>query len=168
MDYTWTCKCCGRQQTGLPLDFAVPAPDPWFNAPEGERDPRHNRLDADLCVIESKEFYIRGCLQIPLIEHAAPFVWGVWVSVSQANFERVLALWDADASGQEPMFGWLSNNISTYPPTFGLKTNVHLRGGGLRPSIELEPTDHPLAREQRQGISLKRVEEIVSVCMRHD
>jgi hypothetical protein len=44
-----------------------------------------------------------------------------------------------------------------------LKTRVHLRDYGPRPWIELEPTDHPLALEQRNGISIDRVAEIYSV-----
>jgi hypothetical protein len=43
---------------------------------------------------------------------------------------------------------------------------VHLRSGGRRPAIELEPTDHPLAIEQREGISIARVEEIAAQLMR--
>jgi hypothetical protein len=41
-----------------------------------------------------------------------------------------------------------------------LKTMVHLRDNGLRPLVELEPTDHPLAVEQRTGITLECVAEI--------
>jgi len=37
--------------------------------------------------------------------------------------------------------------------TVNLKTMVHARAVGLRPWLELEPTDHPLAVEQRTGIS---------------
>jgi hypothetical protein len=37
-----------------------------------------------------------------------------------------------------------------------LKTNVHTRARGLRPTVELEPTDHPLAVEQREA-SPKRI-----------
>jgi hypothetical protein len=48
-----------------------------------------------------------------------------------------------------------------------LKTNVHLRGGGTRPFIELEPTDHPLSVEQHQGMSLERVEELAAMLLRH-
>jgi hypothetical protein len=44
---------------------------------------------------------------------------------------------------------------------------VHLRGGGIRPFIELEPTDHPLAIEQREGISLERVKELAALLLRH-
>jgi len=63
---------------------------------------------------------------------------------------------------------WLCNNISLYPTTLNLKTHLHLRGGNKRPSIELEPTDHPLAIDQRQGISIKRVEEIATaLSIRH-
>ena len=61
---------------------------------------------------------------------------------------------------EPPKPGLLCNNISEYPPTLNLKTYLHLRGGNLRPSIELELTDHPLAVDQRQGISIERVEEI--------
>ena len=41
-----------------------------------------------------------------------------------------------------------------------LKTQVHLRNGHIRPLSELEPTDHPLAIEQRAGITVQRVVEL--------
>ena len=46
-----------------------------------------------------------------------------------------------------------------------LKTRVHLRDHGERPRIELEPTDHPLAIEQRHGITVDRVAEIYAIMM---
>ena len=46
-----------------------------------------------------------------------------------------------------------------------LKSRVHLRDHGLRPTIELEPTDHPLALEQRNGISVDRVAEIYAIML---
>ncbi len=36
---------------------------------------------------------------------------------------------------------------------------------GQRPLIELEPTDHPLAAEQRAGITLARVQEIAETLL---
>jgi hypothetical protein len=50
--------------------------------------------------------------------------------------------------------------IWLYPDTLNLKTMVHLRDGGIRPFVELEPTEHPLAVEQRTGITHDRVAEI--------
>ena len=59
--------------------------------------------------------------------------------------------------------GELSTTLPLYvPPTLNLKTHVHTRPVGVRPLIELEPTDHPLAVEQREGITTQRVEEIAA------
>ncbi|MCW2319034.1 hypothetical protein M2322_004603 [Rhodoblastus acidophilus] len=68
---------------------------------------------------------------------------------------------------EPPMFGWLCNNAPCYPETLGLKTNVSIRNDGLRPAILLEPTDHPFAVDQRNGISLAKVEELVSALLPH-
>ncbi|MEU3843637.1 DUF2199 domain-containing protein [Streptomyces sp. NPDC028635] len=43
--------------------------------------------------------------------------------------------------------------------TLNLKTHVHTRPIGERPFVGLEPTDRPLAVEQRKGIILDRVRE---------
>jgi hypothetical protein len=167
MKHIWTCGCCGKQFNTLPLDFACKAPDHWFDIPEAERD-RRGKLDSDLCKIDEHVF-VRGCLEIPVLGHDDCFVWGVWVSVSETSFERVLDLWDAPVIENEPpKFGWLCNELSLYPTTLHLKTQVHLRAGGSRPFIELEPTDHPLAIEQRQGIPIQRVEQIwAALSVRH-
>lgn len=55
--------------------------------------------------------------------------------------------------------GWLNVRLP-YPDTFNMKTNLHLRDDGQDPLVELEPTDHPLAVEQRNGITVDRVAEI--------
>jgi hypothetical protein len=47
-----------------------------------------------------------------------------------------------------------------YPDNILLKTRVHTRAVGTRPYVELEPTDHPLSIEQRNGIRRSGVREI--------
>jgi len=64
VDHVWTCRCCGKQYHELPLSFAPYAPDPWFAVPEPEREKRAI-LGSDQCVIDDKQFYILGCLEIP-------------------------------------------------------------------------------------------------------
>lgn len=49
--------------------------------------------------------------------------------------------------------------------TLNLKTHVHTRPVGERPCVELEPTDHPLAVEQRTGITLDRVLKIATAVL---
>ena len=66
--------------------------------------------------------------------------------------------------GQPPYFGWLSTVLPGYEPTtLSLAANVHTQPVGERPLVELEHTDHPLAVEQRTGITLARVQEIAEV-----
>jgi len=70
-------------------------------------------------------------------------------------------LWLDEKRVNEPAyFGWFSNSIPSYPETLHLKTAVHSRNVGLRPYVELEATDHPLALEQRRGITMVRVQHI--------
>ncbi|WP_269317979.1 DUF2199 domain-containing protein [Exiguobacterium sp. KJ 601] len=65
------------------------------------------------------------------------------------------------------MFGWLSTELPIYPDTINLKTNVHMRAVGIRPLIELLPTNHPLAMEQRNGITRLRVDDIFRLVERN-
>jgi hypothetical protein len=162
MDYPWICSCCGKRFNTLPLDVGYSSPDHWLAIPEAERNKR-GKISDDLCIIDEKEFFIRGCLEIPIVGHNEKFVWGVWVSVSKESYGRILELWDAsDLENEPPRFGWLCNDIAPYPSTLNLKTNVRLRSGGIRPLIELQLADHPLVSDQRNGISLKRVQDIVA------
>ncbi|MGW5778962.1 DUF2199 domain-containing protein [Streptomyces sp. NPDC003863] len=45
------------------------------------------------------------------------------------------------------------------------EANVHTRPIGERPLVELEPTDHVLAVEQRAGITMDRVREIAKALL---
>jgi hypothetical protein len=53
------------------------------------------------------------------------------------------------------------------PRPRGRETNVHTQPIGQRPLIELQPTDHPLAVEQRQSITRARVQELAEQLL-HD
>ena len=94
------------------------------------------------------------------------FRWLVWVSVSESNFRQMKELWEQPGRESQPLyFGWLNSLLPGYPSTFNLKVNVHTRPVGERPFVEVEPTDHALAIEQREGISWKeayaRVERLL-------
>jgi len=92
----------------------------------------------------------------------------VWVSLSEASFRQWGASYHSERRAHiGPFFGWLNASLKPYPNTANLKTRVHLRDHGIRPYIELEPTDHPLAVEQRNGISIERVAHIYAQ-MVHD
>jgi hypothetical protein len=149
---------------GIP-GFAWDYPVPYLLIPEEERDSRI-RLSADTCVIDDKWFFVRGCLDIPVRDHEELFSWGVWCSLSQAKFHRYQELFDqVDRPAGESFFGWLCSAIPGYPDTQQLKTMVHVRPWPTRPFVKLEPTDHPLAVEQRNGITMARAREIAERVM---
>ena len=116
MEHTWTCSCCGRSFNSLPMNYAFAVPANWFALSEAERVNTRSKLDANLCVIDRKEYYVRGCLEIPVSDSPEIFVWGVWVSVSEASFRNVLDHWTSPIDPDEPpRFGWLCNWIRGYP-----------------------------------------------------
>ena len=167
MDMDWTCKCCGKQYNSLPLAFALDVPDPWLAVPEGERRLR-GTLTTDRCIIDRKEFCVRGRLEIPVIDRDDYFIWGIWASVSREGYDRISELWNTELREHEPPIpGTLCSDLPIYPRTAGLRCSLHLRNAGRRPSIKLEPADHPLAVEQRNGITLERVKEIAAAVQRH-
>jgi hypothetical protein len=146
--------------------FGPEAPLPWLQIPEAERASR-GELTSDQCVIDDEHFFVLGRIEIPLKDSADIFCWLAWVSLSRENFERTLDLWGTEGRESEPpYFGWLCSSFPGYPETtLNLKTHVHTQPVGERPYIELEATDHLLAVEQREGISLQRVQEIVELAM---
>lgn len=155
----YVCACCGQTHEGSPGLGSV-APLYYYWVPETERQARC-RLDADTCVVDDEFFFVRGCLVIPILGEAEPFIWGLWVSLSRVNFEHFRDPRPGGPTGPFP--GWLSASLKGYPETENLRTRLHRSAEGDRPLIEIEPTDHPLAVEQRSGITLDRAAAILSL-----
>ena len=91
---TWSFKCrtCRKTHDGMPWAWGADAPLYYEGIPEAERRARCELTD-DACIIDGQHFFIRGLLEIPVIDGPEPFAWIVWCSLSQENFERALAMW---------------------------------------------------------------------------
>lgn len=160
--FRFKCTGCGEWREGMP-SFAAHAPLYYYAIPTEERAARCE-LTADTCIVDGEFFFARGCIEIPVQGEGEPFVWGAWTSLSKNNFELFRTSLGMQKRAQlGPFFGWLSADFLVYPEAENLKTMLHLRDDGVRPFIELEPTDHPLAVEQRSGISVQRVAQIYAV-----
>ncbi len=160
MGATFLCSSCGDIHDGPPFSYELQAPDYWYQIPR-EQHERRSELTSDLCVVDNEFFFIKGNLWMPVVNNESLFNLTVWASLSRHNFERTIDLWEiAGREKEPPFFGWLSNEISLYPGTLNLKVSVQTSPVGERPSITLEPTDHPLSLEQQQGITLDRVQQL--------
>jgi hypothetical protein len=149
---TYECGSCGDRHEGLPTSWRLERPDLDAGAHQFEFS-----RDGELCTVGSSNFILAN-IELPYREHEK-FVYTCWISLSDASFQRINERWEApDRETDGPAFGWLSNLLPTYEPTtWALKARVHQRPVGERPWVELEPTDHPLAIEQRESIDDARI-----------
>jgi len=65
-----------------------------------------------------------------------------------------------DRATDPPYFGWLCSPIAVYPSTIHLKLSVQSRAPGIVPAFTVDSDDHPLATDQREGISVERWHQI--------
>jgi len=125
-------------------------------------------VNQDFCVVEGRDRFIRCTLEIPIHDSSEGFLWGVWLSVSERNFEEYREHFKDDGY-QARYVGWISNMLPCYPNTLEVIGAAVLQSGNQRPMIELEPTDHPLFDDYRDGVSWEKAIDIVQVVMHgHD
>jgi len=159
------CSVCGERHV-LPLSYSVKAPMAAGAIPADELEQRVV-ITPDQCVIDGKDFYLRGRILVSVIGLEEPFIWGIWAEVSPKNFVRTNELWTVEGREQEPPFpGWLNSQLPIFGDTFNLEVSIQTQPVGRRPHFTVVDPDHPLAVDQREGITMERVEEI-AVMMLH-
>ncbi|MDP6706340.1 MAG: DUF2199 domain-containing protein [Alphaproteobacteria bacterium] len=164
---TWTCPGCGEAHRGL-FDLACDRPDHWPGgakpAANAALDKSGDFLSEDFCVLDGTHYFVRCVLMLPVQGADGSFGYGVWSTLSEANFDAYVESFDGGEQGRlGPWFGWFSNALKGYPDTLNLKCRIHPHDGSRRPSIELEPTEHPLAVAQRDGISFDKILDLYAL-----
>ena len=156
----YDCVTCGAHHDELPNCFLIPLPLPVFQVPEEQRGHRVQG-NPELCVLDNEHYFILGNVDVK-VRNSDDFIrWTVWASLSQTNAARAAELWNAPGREKEPpYFGWLCNVLPGYDSTLHLKTHVHTQEVGVRPVIEVDP-QHLLGREQRDGITAARRDELI-------
>lgn len=160
MSFRFQCRTCGEAHEGLP-SFGPDAPDSYTAISEPEKLNKAV-LGSDNCIIKGELFFVRGRIELPILETDESFIWLVWCSLSKEGYDR----WE-DAYEREnrsrigPFFGWLNNELPFYEGSFNLATTVHLCDNGVRPYVEIHETDHPLFLDQSKGISVSKAEQLV-------
>lgn len=161
----FVCATCGQYHDELPMCFGAAAPALWLSFHEAERSVR-GELTSDQCVVDGKHFFVLGRILLPVNDGPGPFVWLAWVSLSEKSFLRACELWHSEGRESEPpYFGWLQSALPYEPTTLSLKTTLQTMPVGERPTITLEPSDHPLSLEQQHGITMARVQQIAEAAL---
>jgi hypothetical protein len=160
--FAFHCRSCGELHEGSP-SFGYPAPLYYSQLPESERAHRAH-LTSDTCIIDNEDRFIRTCLEVPIRGVDEPFLWGVWVSLSEESFQHYLDTWD-DPDESTSYFGWFGNRLPFYPDTVNLKTQVRPRRCGARPYLTLEDIAHPLCVDWQNGIDVARTQALAEAAM---
>jgi len=165
MSNTWKCAVCGNVHEDVPISFAADFPDMYANMDRDLRDTRAV-IGSDQCIIDQKWFFIRGCLEVPIIGSQDPFLWGLWVSVREGVFGQISDYWVVEGRErlQGPFKGRIANALSVYPGTLNLECEISIQPVGTRPLLTLKE-DHPLTVEQKKGITLERALELVGLLL---
>ena len=159
--FSAVCACCGKRFEGSP-SYAFNEPLHYLCLSPEEQQTRCE-LNSDFCIIRhdaQTDYFIRVCLEIPIHGLPEPFLWGVWVSISEKNFKRYADTCDTPDEA-DSYFGWLSNEIPSCAETMKLKILSHPRRNNQRPWIEIEPSDHPLYHDWKNGITEEQAQAMM-------
>jgi hypothetical protein len=152
---TWKCTVCGEDHGDIPSCFGIEAP--WRALVREAEFSKRVELTKDQCVVDGKEFFVRGHFEIPIIGQSETLAFSVWASLSEKSFLHMCDHWeDPDRGSDAPYFGWLCSPIHVYPSTLHLKLSVQSRSPGLVPHFTVESSGHPLAQDQHEGITVQR------------
>src|SRR5262245_5544641 len=69
----YVCATCGKEHHDLP-HIGSPVPFQWAN--ELAEDPS-SLLTDDLCVIQGRDYFVRGVIEVPIHDSDQTFGWGV-------------------------------------------------------------------------------------------
>ena len=159
----YRCPTCGCWSEGMPTHWNLPLPDPVSGIPPSERQGRvEETVVGELLAVDDEHFFIRANLEFPIAGSEELLSYTCWMSLSRRNATRQLEHWFTEGRERtlEPMVGYLSNELAGFPGSFLHVARIHTQPVGVRPSMEPEPTDHPLARAYRDGVSLELVRQL--------
>ena len=149
------------------MSFAADYPDMYANMGRSERDARAV-ISSDQCIIDETWYFLRGCLEIPIVGSGEVFLWGLWASIKQAASEEIAASWEEAGREQHhgPFKGRLANSLSAhYTDCLSARLRVVIQPVGTRPLFVLEEPEHALALAQGSGISKGAALELVGTLM---
>jgi hypothetical protein len=166
MSDSFVCSTCGETHIGAPLSWGPDAPKAWATLDASERE-KHSELGTDQCVIDDQRFFIRGRIEIQVVDTKQTFAWLVWVEVNPRDFMSMSNLWTTEGrENKAPIYdARIANELPIYEkPILDVSVKVHTRPVGQRPFFEVTG-DHQVRDEQCSGISSHYVQQIANTLL---
>ena len=153
-------------------DLALARPDALAGALAGATG--RAQMGKDLCVLwgsadadeadaarAADRFFVRGSVEVRLVDALEAVVWSLWVEVDADVFERVVTRWsDFGQAGDPPQPCRVANRVPGYEDTLELEATLCFEGRERCPRVELSPSsEHAFARECRRGVTRHRCAE---------
>lgn len=161
--FAFKCSCCGEIHEGSP-SIGYQMPDQYACLSDEQRAAM-GKISSDFCTITheaSTDYFIRAVLEVPIHGIEEPFLWGIWVSLSEKSFYHYIDTYDSPIEG-DGFFGWVCNKIPAYPHQGSRAADVFIQLGNKRPKVVLHKgnsKDDPLVIDQTHGISISRAQQI--------
>ncbi len=158
--YSFNCSICGEEHQSWPaMVFDVPLS---YHVLSEDQKKSMASIDADFCEISMEDEiyrFIRVSLRQKLVDSNFYLEYGLWVSLSAANFSDYREHFE-DHKYEANYFGWLNNNVPPYQNTMNIPTKVLVKSGTERPEIILDSTySHRFVVDYYQGISKSEAEK---------
>lgn len=159
MNDTTVCKDCGRIHPKPENEIGFQFPDVVFALSDADRR-RRCRYTAETCILDERNYFVRGIAPLPVAGRSKPFAIAVWAEISRASFTRVFELWNDPKQVSEPRFpGLIANTVPLIAETVGLRVVIQLSGPNIPPVFFADIATHPLYKEQMEGIDEHRAIE---------
>ena len=155
---TFRCITCGAEHRLADSEASFHRPDAYFGIPAEKRS-RRSWNDEHFCVIwetehSARRHFFRVLLPIPVQGDKHAYNLGVWSEVAESAYAHTFDTWTHRKRARTAPFpGQLANMLPGEEPTLGLPGLVQLSDRGKIPQFTFAAdVDHPLARQQREGI----------------
>ena len=157
---TWVCGVCGETHSDLPHDFGWQLPDELWILPEKERQEKLE-WSTDLAYHDGR-WFVRGVLFVPINDGGRRWGWGIWAEIDETAMNIAYYNFTEDASDAPLQPGTIANKIPGFEDSVGQQIIIRFGTADVRPLFFFpEDSQHPLAVEQREGISIERYHEIL-------
>lgn len=157
--FQFYCECCGQTHNGLPA-LAYERPHYYISLSDEERAAA--KANDDLCETADGFYFVRAVFKIAIHDEELPLEYGVWGSLSEKSFALYKDTFDdADQSKIGGFFSYFGNRLERYPDTVNLHCDLYTQDNRQRPVLVLHTDqDHPLVRDQINGITKERAVEL--------